>query len=159
MKKWAVLVVGIAFIFSSGAWAEGPKIAYVDLQREKNEKQKVIEEKERQIDALKAEIEAKKTVLSEEALQKKQEDLDRLMRDLKRFVQDANEELQKKQQQYTNKILSELVQVVQELGKQEGYTFIFERVPAVLLYVDEGLDLTDEIIKIYDEKYQKEKEK
>ncbi len=176
MKRMVLIGVVIALMVATSAWAEGLKFAYVDLQRalnecmagkeakatlekEKEEKQKQIQEKEKQIEALKAEIEAKKTVLSQEALQRKQDDLDRLMRDLKRFVQDANEELQKKQQQFTNNILTELVKVVQELGKERGYTFIFERVPGVLLYVDEGLDLTDEVIKRYDEKYQKEKGK
>ncbi|RME68489.1 MAG: OmpH family outer membrane protein [Nitrospirae bacterium] len=176
MKRLFMVGLLVALIVPSVSFAKDLKVAYVDLQKalnecmagkeaketlekEKAQKQKEIEKKEKQIDALKAEIEAKKAVLSQEALQKKQDDLDRLLRELKRFVQDANDELQKKQQQYTNKILSELVSVVNEIGKQRGYTIIFERVPGVLLYVDESLDITDEVIKLYDQKYQKEKEK
>lgn len=176
MKRLFMICLMMALVVPSVSLAKEMKFAYVDLQKalnecmagkeakeilekEKDKKQKEIEKQEKKIDALKAEIESKKTVLSEEALQKKQEDLDRLLRQLKRFVQDSNDELQKKQQQYTNKILSELVEVVNEIGKQRGYTIIFERVPGVLLYVDEAIDITDEVIKLYDEKYQKEKAK
>jgi outer membrane protein len=176
MKRAVILTISVLFVFVTLAGAAEVKIGYVDLQKALNEclagkeakeslkkaveqKQKAIQEKERAIEALKAEIEAKQTVLSEEALQKKQDKLDRLMRDYKRFVQDANEELKKKEAQYTNQILMDLRDIVIDLGKKRGYTIIFERVPGVLLYVDETLDLTDEVIKLYDEKYKKDKNK
>jgi len=170
--KRLLFSVAIVLLSASVSLA-GIKLGYVDLQKALNEciagkeakeklkkeiqqKQEQIQQKEKTIQALKAEIEAKQAVLSEEALQKKQDELDRLMRDYKRFVQDANEELKRKEAQYTNQILKDLREIVVEFGKKHGYTIIFERVPGVLLYVDDTLDLTEKIIKIYDQKYKRE---
>ncbi len=174
MKRTIVLAIAIVVGIVALAGAAELKIAYVDLQRALNDcqagkdakeqlkktfegKNKDIQQKERAIKALQDEIKAKQTVLSEEALQKKQDELDRLMRDYKRAVQDLKEDLAKKEAQYRDQILKDLLGIVNRLGKEKGYTIIFERVPGVLLYIDDRYDITDEVIKIYDQQYQKEK--
>jgi len=45
------------------------------------------------------------------------------------------------------------VKVTQEYGKEKGYTFIFERSESALLFADDATEVTEEIIKIYDQRY------
>ena len=50
-------------------------------------------------------------------------------------------------------ILEELVKITQEYGKEKGFTFIFEKSESALLFADEARDVTEAILKIYDQKY------
>ena len=47
----------------------------------------------------------------------------------------------------TRKILEELLQVAQNLGKSEGYTMILEKTESSIVYADESIDITDKVIK------------
>ena len=50
-------------------------------------------------------------------------------------------------------ILKEMSDVIKEYGQKNGYSIILN--DRVLLYGDSGMDLTNEIIKILNEKYNK----
>jgi len=43
--------------------------------------------------------------------------------------------------------------VVQGYGKEKGFTFIFEKSESALLFVDEAMEVTEDILKIYDQNY------
>ncbi len=150
------------------------KIAIVDLRKALNEseaglkakasleemikqKQKAIDEKGKEIEALKEEIEKKSSVLSEEALRSKQDELDRKMREYKRFVQDAQEEVKKKENQLTAEILKELREIINEIGKEEGYSVILEKAEGVVLYYNEAVDITQKVIDRYNKKFRQGK--
>ncbi|HXG15680.1 MAG TPA: OmpH family outer membrane protein, partial [Calidithermus sp.] len=55
------------------------------------------------------------------------------------------------EQQLGAKVLQELSGVIERVGKQGGYFLIVERRGAGILYSAPEADLTDEIIRVYDQ--------
>ncbi|MBI3455140.1 MAG: OmpH family outer membrane protein [Candidatus Rokubacteria bacterium] len=167
------LVAAVAFL--SGVAAGAPtKIAYVDVQkvlvrstagvaareqleREKTTMQKDVDARRVEIDRLRDELEKKGLVLSPDAKREKEEALQRKVRDLRRLVDDFQKELERKEQGLTQRILLELTTVMERLGKERGYLMILEKRGASVIYGDADADITEEVIKVFDEEKAKEK--
>jgi len=160
-----VAAPGIVKIASA---ADALKIGYVDLRVALNEseagkkakteleslirtRQGAIEEKGKGIEKLKGEIEKQASVLSAEAKKAKEDEMDRLMRDYQRLVQDSQAEVKKKENELTGTILKELREVINRIGQEEGYSLILENVEGIILYSRKDLDITEKVIKMYNE--------
>ena len=176
MKK-LVSIMGVFFILLTNHLASGAseyKFAFVDLQEAlnickagqdaKEEFAKKVEKAEERLSSqqeelkrLKEILEKQSTMLSEEARKEKEWDYQTKLRDFKRLYQDSQDELKAKDGEVTKEILQEMVIIVYEYGKEKGYTFVFEKSESALLYVDEAMDVTEEIIKIYDQQYLQKK--
>jgi len=92
-------------------------------------------------------------MLNEETFSTKEKEYQSKLRDFKRLYQESQDELKVKDNEAVKDILENLVRVVQEYGKEKGYTFIFEKSESALLFSDETREVTEEIIKIYDQQY------
>lgn len=173
-----LVIVVLGLILSSHAWAQdssGPiKIGYVDLRLALNEseagkkaktdleslikiKQAAIDEKGKTIDKLKGELEKQASVLSEEARKSKEEEIERNIREYQRMVQDAQADVKKKESELTGTILKELREIIDKIGKEANYTLILENVEGLILYSKKDIDLTEKVIKIYNETKSKKK--
>ena len=175
MRIKAALVWGGVLVFLSGAAeAAGTRIGYVDVQkiivrsvagtaaREQLEKDKVVMQKDMdsrraEVEKLRDELDKKGLVLSADAKREKEETLQRKVRDLRRLAEDLEKELQRKEQQATQRILQELTALIEKVGKERGFLLIVERRSAGVIYGDVEADVTDEIIKIFDQEKAKEK--
>jgi outer membrane protein len=178
-KRWVVVVAALV----AGALVGGPaavtdaagtRIGYVDVQRvivrsvagvaareqlekDKATMQKDVDNRKVEVDKLREEMEKKGLVLSPEARREKDETLQRKVRDLRRLAEDLEKELQKKEQQATQRILGELTGVIEKMGKERGFLLIVERRSGGVIYGDPEGDVTDEVIKLYDQEKAKEK--
>jgi outer membrane protein len=171
--KWTVWTVTLAGALLLGAHvarsdAAGTRIGYVDVQRvivrsvagvaarEQLEKDKVamqkdVDNRKVEVDKLREEMEKKGLVLSAESRREKEETLQRKVRDLRRLAEDLEKELQKREQQATQKILQELTGIIEKMGKERGFLLIVERRSGGVIYGDPEGDVTDEVIKLYDQ--------
>ena len=156
--------------------AENLKWGYVDLQRAvrsvdrgkkafdeltamKNQKQKELEKEDKE---LRGEVESLKkqdSVLSEDARKRKSMDLAQKQMDFQRKVEKYEMELMKAQNEYAKDILDDMGKIIDEIGKKDAYEVIFERSSSSLLYAQTAKDLTDSVIKIYNEKHPRGKDK
>jgi outer membrane protein len=66
------------------------------------------------------------------------------------------DELNKKKQQSEGKIIDELSEVVAELAERDGYTFVLERSLGGIIVGPPEADITNEVIRAYNEKFEKE---
>ena len=71
---------------------------------------------------------------------------DRMLR-LERLQQDVQQELSERQNELTAGITQMVAQIIDVLGREEGYTLIFNAIQSGLVYVVPTLDITDEIIQ------------
>lgn len=163
------------FLFRGNAFpADTVKIGYVDLRLALNEsdagkkaklelesliktKQAVIDEKGKTIEKLKGELEKQVSVLSSEAKKSKEDEIERNVRDYQRLVQDSQNEVKKKETDLTGSILKEIRDVVEKVGKEEGYSLILENFEGIILYSRKDLDITDKVVKTYNEVKAKQK--
>jgi outer membrane protein len=127
------------------------------LEREKATMQKDVDARRAEVEKLREEIEKKGLVLSADAKREKEEALQRRVRDLRRLADDFQKELERKEQGLTQRILQDLTGVIERVGKERGYLLIFEKRGASVIYGDSESDLTEEIIKVYDQEKAKDK--
>jgi outer membrane protein len=163
--SWGVL---LAF-FSLAFGAEPVKIAYVDMQKALNfceagkeakkqitlevEKiQKTFAGKQKELEKLKEDLEKRGSVLSETVRREKEREYQAKLRDLQRLQRDYEEDLRRKDRELTDHILKNLEGIVKKLGEEGKYTLILERNQPAIVYISSGLDLTDEVIKISNQK-------
>lgn len=168
-----LLAIGYILSVPIQAWSQDSstsliKIGYVDLRLALNEsdagkkakadieslvriKQAAIDEKGKAIDKLKGDLEKQASVLSEEARKSKEEEIERNIREYQRLVQDSQAELKKKESELTASMLKELREIIDKIGKEENYILILENVEGLILYAKKDIDLTEKVIKIYNE--------
>jgi outer membrane protein len=130
------------------------------LQEEIKTKRDFKEEREKELQKLRSEIHSQGLVLSEQARFEKEENFRKQVRELKRFIDDTNrfiedatQEFREREARETRRLLTEVRKVVQELGKQDGYSLILEgnESAAIVLYFHNTIDLTPKIIQRYDQ--------
>jgi len=161
-------------IAGSASGADVVKIGYVDLRVALNEseagkkakielesliktKQSSIEERGKAIEKLKADFEKQASVLSADAKKSKEEEIERLMRDYQRLVQDSQNDVKKREGDITGSILKELREVVEKIGQEDGYALILENVEGIILFSRKDLDITERVIKNYNDLKAKQK--
>jgi len=174
-RKWLISAVAVFFLglvcVPSGA-AVMMKVGVVDLQKALNATSEGIAAKERlrekheakqgQVEAMKGELDTleekiKSPVVSEKALADLKEEYSRKRTQLLQFVASAKEEEERENQQLSSRILEGLVEIAQEIAKEEEFTLILEKSGSGVIYFQEGMDLTDRVIKVYNERFQGEK--
>jgi len=166
MKKIFFLVFTLVFVVS--AHAADVKIGYIDMNKALNQsdrgmkavgilegmvqaKQSVIAEKESKVKELDMEIAKKSSILNPQALKEKQNEREKMMKDYKRMVQDSQDEVKTKQDEFMQEIINDIRMTVSEIGQEEGYTAIFEKFAAGLVYFVEEADITDKVIERFNE--------
>ena len=96
-------------------------------------------------------------MLTDSVRREKEKDFIRKQRDYERQVKDSKSEVQLKEAELTNDILQDLIPIIQEYGKKNGYTIIFEKNERNILYASDAIDLTAKVTAIYDAQYNKNK--
>lgn len=171
-------VVGVLIGLLAGGWgvtpgvwaqaATGTKIAFVDVQRvlarsaggaaareqmerERASMQQQVDSQREEIERLRDDLEKKGQLLSLEARKERQDTLERKVRDARRLVDDLQQALQKKEQELLGQVLRDLDGVIQKVGKEQGYLLIVERKQGGIVYGAPEADLTEEVIRMYDD--------
>ncbi len=127
------------------------------LEKDKAAMQKDVDGKRTEVEKLRDEIDKKGMLLSADARKEKQETLERKIRDLRRLVDDFRAELERKEQGLLQKVLVDISGVVERVGKQKGYMLIVEKRGAGVIYSSPEADLTDEIVRAFDQEASKGK--
>lgn len=130
------------------------------LQREIQAKREFKERKEEELQNLRSEIQRQGLVLSGQARMAKEEEFRKSIRELKRFIDDTNnfiddatQEFREKEVRETQLLLVAIRDVVREVGVRDQYTLILEGNDGatLVLYIDATVDLTDEVIQLFDQ--------
>ncbi len=168
MKKVLVLILVLLAFGWQTAHAAEVKIGIVDLMKALNEsengkkakaeletliksKQSSLDEKGREIEKLKGELDKQASVLSPEAKKSREEDLERLLREYQRLVSDSQTDVKKKESELTGEILKELRAIIDKIGQEGGYTMVIENADGIILYSKKEINLTETVIKRYNE--------
>jgi outer membrane protein len=110
------------------------------LEREKNSR-------EVELNKLKTELEKQSVLPSETERSVKEKAYEQRLQEYQQFVDKAKGDLQAENVELAKRIAGDIIRVVHEYGRQKGYLFIFVKNDS-MLYLDEKVDLTDEILKV-----------
>jgi outer membrane protein len=153
---------------SAPASASQARIAYIDVQRvlarssagvaareqlerEKAAMQREMEGKRQELEKLRDELEKKGPLMTADARREKQELFERKRRDAARQMDDFQKELEKKEQTLLQRVLQDLSGVIDKVGKERGLYLVVEKRGASVLYASPDADMTDDIIRAYDQ--------
>src|SRR6266542_3252055 len=168
------VIASAAFYTGTASAADLVKVGYVDLRVALNDSdsgkkakvelestiktiQSSVDEKRRSIEKMQAEFEKQSSVLSAEAKKTKEVEIEKAVREYQRVVQDSQNEMKKKESDATVSILKELREVIDKIGREDGYSLILENVEGIILYSKKDLDITDRVIKNYNDFKSKKK--
>lgn len=121
------------------------------LEREKATMQKEMDGKRVELEKLREEIEKKGALLTADARRDKQEQFERKRRDAARLADDFQKELERKESVLLQKVLQEVSGIIERVGKEKNYYMIVEKRGAGVIYASAEADLTDEVIRAFDQ--------
>lgn len=147
----ASIKIGVVDLLKALNESEQGKKSIAEIESLKKTKQNMIEEKGKRIEQLKADLDKQASVLSADAKKSKEDEIERLIREFQRLVTDSTNELQKKQRELEVEMIKELRVIIENIGKEEKFTYIIESSEGGLLYFDKAVDITDIVIKKYNE--------
>jgi outer membrane protein len=126
--------------------SEAAKEAAANLEKRFDSKEKELRTKEAELQQLMKEIEAQNMILSQDAKQTKQIEFRRKYEDFMRLREAVQREVQEERMAQLKPVLDVLGEVVEGYGKKNNFSIIFDRLGVGVLYADQAMDITDEII-------------
>jgi outer membrane protein len=118
------------------------------LQALQSSKQKKFESMQKEIENL--EKEALSPALNQEARDRKAQDLQNKRVEIKRFAEDAQKESMTAQQKEFEKIQTDLMPIIEKIAKDNGYSLILDLNTAGVTYFNPGIDITSQVVAVYD---------
>ena len=177
MMKRIIVIGALSFFFLTGASsaADAVKIGIVDFQKilevsnsgktaqaeiNKQGKQMEADLKDRggEIEELEKKLERESPVMSKDIREEKQRDMRIKIGDFKALQQKYMEDFKALENRIINRIQKEVVELVQEIGKKEGYTLIVEKRTGGVVFAPLSIDITDAVILAYNAESPKHEE-
>jgi len=168
--KWLglVLLVSLA-LASTGAQDEAVKLGVVDVEqalsstdegksareelgRKEREARGQVEPMVERFQALQEEMKGKKYVLSEDALFNKQVELAELKNKIETKMKELEGQLQIDQGRIVAPLRAKMMEIIEAIGKEQGFTMIIERGTPGVMYTREALDITDLVVSRFNKK-------
>lgn len=177
MRKLLTLftIVGVSFLSVSTleaktAEAADLKVAIVDFQKAINEtgqgkkadtelktaaaeKQKKFEIIKKELESQQQEFEKQRLVLTGKSLDEKRNALQQKLMEVEKTGFEYEQELGQKRAEKLQKIVEGLREVVQAIGAEGKYDFIFEKSQGGVLFSQGAQDITETVVKQFDQKF------
>lgn len=132
------------------------KEARANLEKEIKGKEDELRKKKEELDKLNKEWKDQAPLLSEEARIKKQQDFQERLVTLRNAEMTFQNEIKQKEGQATQRIAMNVTGIVDGLAKEKNLDLVFELNSSGLLYAKHPVDLTDQVIKKYNETTKKD---
>lgn len=162
-----VAVVVLAPAVPAAAQDDGLKIAILDteqiltasatgkkaleeltaLREQKEAEGKALQD---EAEELRSRLEEGRLSLSDDRIAAIQQELEDKTIELRRFQDDANRQLQKKRDAVLATVDQKVMPIINQFGAEQGYDLIFRKFESGLIFADEGVDVTQEIIRRLD---------
>ncbi|MFP4475355.1 MAG: OmpH family outer membrane protein [Desulfatibacillaceae bacterium] len=162
--------IAMALICGSSMAADIGKIGVVDMQRvldtsaagkaasaELKTRGETMEaemqKKGAEIEELRANLERKAMVMNREKREEAERQLRIEVNDMKSMQKRYLDEFRELETRLASRIRDEAFAIVDEMGRKQGFSMILEKREAGIIYYPSQYDLTDELIKEYNERY------
>ena len=100
-----------------------------------------------QMDALREQLSKQRFTLTEAKVAELSKQIEDRGIEMQRFQDDAQRELDEARRTALGGLEERILPVIDEVGKEKNMTLIFNKFQAGLVYADESVDITDEVIR------------
>ncbi|MFC1631632.1 OmpH family outer membrane protein [Candidatus Omnitrophota bacterium] len=167
MKKIVAMLVVALFLTAAGSvYAEDFKIGFINLKKVLDDYKKVTDgegqllkeaesknsEREKLVKEIKA-LREKIELLKDKQKEKKQLELDAKVKKLQDFTYQTRTDLRQDRDEKFREIMKEVKGVIDEYGQSRKYNIILD--DTLLLYKADTLDVTEDIVKVLNQRYKK----
>jgi outer membrane protein len=164
----------VAFACIGSAWAQtspvGAKIGFVSsydvlyntdegkqaldkLNRLMQEKQQAFDSKKANLDKLQLDFQAKQGSLNAETRNEMARTIEEQQKELTRFQEDAQAEITRKRDEYLGVISDKAQKIIADYAEKNSFGAIFLRDPQFVAFIAPAMDVTQEIIKLYNQQH------
>ncbi len=130
--------------------SETGKKALGDLKKLQESKENEVKAKQQDIKDLQTKVQDGRLSLAQDKITEMEKQLEDKVIALRRLQDDATRELNKKRDDVLAQIDQKVMPVINQVGKELGYTMIFRKFESGLIYADDALDITNQIIQRLD---------
>jgi len=123
------------------------KKAADEFKRIFEKKQADIKALENEVKKMKDELDKQSSVMTASARSDKETAYQRKMRDYQIFVDDTNKELQKRDQEYSQTLIPQILKVVRSIAEKEKYALILDISTMPLPYHDKSAEISKRVIE------------
>jgi len=161
-----VFAVAGALMLTGRSAAQELKIGYIDSERIFNEYKatkaaqeqfdrdveawrKQAEKAEEDLRKMREELESQRLLLSEQALREKEQALQAKQAEYERFIQSIwgpTGKIAQRNEELTKPIIEKIRQVLDKIGREQGFSIIFDAADGNIVYGEKSLDLTDQVL-------------
>jgi outer membrane protein len=162
----AALIATVASAQGTAAPAAGLKIGVINVERLVQESalgkeafnrvKKLNEVKKEEGDKLSKELREMEQKLADQGSAMADDKRDALQKSyqekaiaFKRFQDDANRDLEAAQKKELSDLERRVFPVINQVGKEKGYTLILNKFQSGLVFVDDSVDITDDVLKVF----------
>ncbi len=162
-SRLAVGIVAIVLAAALPAAAQGVNIAVIDVQRvvtesdpgkEALQKLKLLQDAkidegralQQELTTMQEQMSKQRFTLSEERLAELSKQMEDGQIALQRFQDDAERELDEARRRELGGLEGRIIPVINEIGAERGFTLIFNKFQSGLVYADDTVDITDDVI-------------
>ena len=131
------------------------KTIQTELKKEKDKMESDLKAKGDEIENIGKRLEREAMVMSKEMREEKEREQRIKLGDFKTLQQKYRTELQKLEVELMNQLKNDVNEIVEEIGKKEGYLLIINKFG--VLYSPSSIDITDKLIQKLDAKVSKRK--
>ena len=136
---------------------EGRKVLQL-LKKKKAALQSQLDTIQRELLELRKELDKQAMMLSMDTQSDKRRTIQRKTRELQYLLRDLNEELRRVQEKEKKRMLKELGKVIEKIGSEENFILIIEKRAGGALYRADSIDITEKVIKAYEQMTEEGKE-
>lgn len=126
------------------------------LQTAQDRLKNQLKDVQNEIETMEERLTKQKLFLDDPETETLENDIRLKRQEFQRDLEVGQESIVAKQKELVEPILKEIEDLLQKVGKSEGYSLILEK-RLVTLYVDTKYDLTERVLKLLNDQYEKEK--
>jgi outer membrane protein len=141
--KLAVAVIDVNLLVQDSA---AGKEAMVRLKKAQDEKVAERKKLTDEINGLQKQLESQRSTLTDSKIADLQKQIEDKSIALKRFDDDAQQQLEDAKRKELDGLEKQIMPIIQELGKERKLLVIFNKFQSGLVYADDSVDLTDEVL-------------
>jgi outer membrane protein len=130
--------------------SQAGKKAIAELKKIQDQKEAELRGKQQEIKDLQDKLAQGRLSLAQDRLAEMAKVLEDKEIALRRLSDDAGRDLNKKKDDLLGSIDEKVMPVINQIGKEQGYTMIFRKFESGLIYADDAIDITGSVIQRLD---------
>jgi outer membrane protein len=130
--------------------SQAGKKAIADLKKVQEQKEAELNARQEDIKALQAKIDSGRLSLTQDKLADMEKQLEDKVIAARRLQDDSSRDLNKRKDDVLGAVDQRVMPIINQIGKEQGFTLIFRKFESGLIYADEAIDITPMVIQRLD---------